>query len=542
MKKIEAKTNFTGKSASVNLDVPSGSNRTFTVEVTDKNKIVLYTGGITQSLNPGTPVTVQIPMNRTKVPVTVEVTPSGPMPIGAYTVNIIVTGEGMEEMKSETTFTEKNAIINFPAIPSGPDRKFAVEVKDEKGEILYIGITTQSLSSGKPVTISIPTNRVMVPVTIKVTSAEIQQGASYTLTISVTGEGMNKMEAQTIFTGKGSEINRDIPSGSSRIFIAEVKDKNGIILYSGTATQSLSPGKQTTVSIPIIRIQPEVIPEVIEAKMVLIPAGEFEMGTAESEIDQLVRDFASVGVQRSWFEDEVPRHTVYLDAYYIDVYEVTNAQYAKFLNEYGKNIDAVGHELLDIDSSYIDSSYCLIEKVGNTYKPKSGYENHPVIAVTWYGAAAYAQFYGKRLPTEAEWEKAARGGLVGKRYPWGDNITHDDANYDGTGGKDQWSGTSPVGSFAPNGYGLYDLAGNVWEWCADEYASDYYSKSPKNNPKGPGVAITFKNNDFTNVTTRRALRGGTWYDPLDLRCANRYYDEPSSTYYYRLGFRCSQDR
>jgi formylglycine-generating enzyme required for sulfatase activity len=218
----------------------------------------------------------------------------------------------------------------------------------------------------------------------------------------------------------------------------------------------------------------------------------------------------------------------------MDVYEVTNAQYAKFLNDYGKNTDAAGHELLNIN--------CDILKVGNTYQPKAGYENHPVICVTWYGAAAYAQFYGKRLPTEAEWEKAARGGLVGKRYPWGDDITHDNANYSGTGGKDKWDRTSPVGSFAPNGYGLYDLAGNVWEWCADEYASDYYSKSPKNNPKGPGVAITFKNNDFTNVSTWRVFRGGSWsYDPNYLRYAGRYGDDPASTFYL-VGFRCSQDQ
>jgi formylglycine-generating enzyme required for sulfatase activity len=256
--------------------------------------------------------------------------------------------------------------------------------------------------------------------------------------------------------------------------------------------------------------------------MVLIPAGEFSMGDHFNEGDS----------------DEKPVHTVYLDAFYIDVCEVTNAQYAKFLNEYGKNIDAVGHELLDIDDTG-----CLIEKVGNTYKPKAGYENHPVIYVSWYGAAAYAQFYGKRLPTEAEWEKAARGGLVGKRYPWGDDITHDNANYSGTGGNDKWDRTSPVGSFAPYGYyGLYDMAGNVWEWCADEFDSGYYSKSPKNNPKGPGIAITFKNNDFTNVSTGRVLRGGPWHDnPYNLRCANRNYDVPTGTV-IGIGFRCSQDR
>jgi formylglycine-generating enzyme required for sulfatase activity len=257
--------------------------------------------------------------------------------------------------------------------------------------------------------------------------------------------------------------------------------------------------------------------------MALIPAGEFLMGSNDGE------------------SDEKPVHTVYLDAFYMDKYEVTNAQYARFLNEYGKNTDAAGHQLLGINE---------IEKVGNTYKPKSGYENHPV-AITWYGAAAYAQFYGKRLPTEAEWEKAARGGLVGKRYPWGDNITHDNANYHGTAGnvtgrgdrgRDKWNIPSPVGSFAPNGYGLYDMAGNVWEWCADEYDSGYYSKSPKNNPKGPGVVITFTNNDFTNVNTRRVLRGGSWYDnSYYLRCADRYSNVPADTGSL-FGFRCSQDR
>jgi formylglycine-generating enzyme required for sulfatase activity len=245
--------------------------------------------------------------------------------------------------------------------------------------------------------------------------------------------------------------------------------------------------------------------------MALIPAGEFEMGSNDGE------------------GDEKPVHTVYLDAFYMDKYEVTNAQYAKFLNDYGRNPDAAGHELLDINSEY-----CLIEKVGSTYRPKSGYENHPVIEVTWYGAAAYAQFYGKRLPTEAEWEKAARGGLVGKKYPWGDEAPEGKASFGG--------GLKPVGSFAPNGYGLYDMAGNVWEWCADEYYSGYYSKSPRNNPKGPGIAITFKNNDFTNVTTRRVLRGGSWLNNPDyLRCAFRGSFVPTYTV-SDIGFRCSQDR
>jgi len=177
-------------------------------------------------------------------------------------------------------------------------------------------------------------------------------------------------------------------------------------------------------------------------------------------------------------------------------------------------------------------------KDGNTYKPVSGYETHPVVNVSWYGAAAYAQFYGKRLPTEAEWEKAARGGLVGKRYPWGDNITHDNANYSGIGGLDRWEYTSPVGSFPSNGYGLFDMAGNVWEWCADAYDGGYYSVSPKNNPKGPGTPVTFTNNDFTNVNTLRVLRGGSWYrNEYYLRVAYRTLNNPPNLN-NNVGFRC----
>ena len=254
--------------------------------------------------------------------------------------------------------------------------------------------------------------------------------------------------------------------------------------------------------------------------MVLIPAGEFSMG-----------DHHDVGIS-----NEKPVHDVYLDAFYIDKYEVTNAQYATFLNAYGKNEDAAGHELLKVGSSH-----CLIEKVGSIYQPKAGYEDHPVIEVSWYGAGAYAQFYGKRLPTEAQWEKAARGGLAGKKYPNGDTISHDDANYFGTGGRDIWNNTSPVGSFPPNGYGLYDMAGNVWDWCADEYKSTYYSESPKENPLGPGTPVFFVNDDFTNVTSLRVLRGGSWYDDIfRLRCAYRSLNGPSYTY-LNVGFRCAQD-
>jgi len=221
------------------------------------------------------------------------------------------------------------------------------------------------------------------------------------------------------------------------------------------------------------------------APMVLIPAGEFQMGSND-------------------YDDEKPVHTVYLDAFYMDAYEVTNAQYKKFM-------DATGHRAPEYWND-----------------PKYNAPNQPVGGVSWYDAKAYADWAGERLPTEAEWEKAARGGLVGKKYPWGDTLTHDEANYFGTGGKDMWEYASPVGSFAPNGYGLYDMVGNVWEWCADWYGSAYYAMSPGRNPRGPSSGSS------------RVLRGGSWsVVGSSRRVATRDSSDPTYTS-SAVGFRCAQ--
>ncbi len=190
------------------------------------------------------------------------------------------------------------------------------------------------------------------------------------------------------------------------------------------------------------------------ASMVLIHAGEFLMGATDGD---------DMGYTRE-FQKEKPQHVVYLDAFYINIFQATNAQYKKFM-------EATGHRA-----------------PGQWNKPEFNAPNNPVVGVGWYDAVAYAEGAGKRLPTEAEWENAARGGLVNARYPWGDKPldgiqcnfkdrdTDTDILYDETI-NDGYRYTAPVGSYPPNGYGLYDMAGNVFEWCADDRMTTPYPKS-----------------------------------------------------------------
>ena len=241
------------------------------------------------------------------------------------------------------------------------------------------------------------------------------------------------------------------------------------------------------------------------ADMVLIPAGEFQMGSNDGD------------------EDEKPVHTVYVDAFYMDKYEVTNAQYKAF-------VDANPEWQKDrILSAYHNGNY-LKHWNGNNYPINKG--NHPVVYVSWYAAMAYAKWADKRLPTEAEWEKAARGDLVGQKYPEGNLIDPSKANYGGSIGD-----TTPVGQYAPNAYNLYDMAGNVSEWCLGGYRKDFYARSSLRNPVSGGNISNIVPN-FTTVKSSRVLRGGSWnsLSPF-VRVANRLYSAPSDTHSLN-GFRC----
>ena len=255
---------------------------------------------------------------------------------------------------------------------------------------------------------------------------------------------------------------------------------------------------------------PDVSNQEVPAGMVLIPAGEFQMGSNNGD------------------DDEKPVHSVYVNAFYIDKYEVTNAQYKAF-------VDANPEWQKDhISEKYRDSLY-LFDWNANSYPEGKG--NYPVVNVSWYGAMAYAQWAGKRLPTEAEWEKAARGGLTGKRYPWGDLIDSSKANYGQNVGE-----ITPVGSYPANGYGLFDMGGNTSEWCLDAYDSDFYESFPRRNPFSGGN-VTEVSSNFTDVVynsenfeTWRVFRGGTWFfDPIEVSWRGKY---PPTGTDHGIGFRC----
>ena len=250
--------------------------------------------------------------------------------------------------------------------------------------------------------------------------------------------------------------------------------------------------------------------------MVSIPAGEFQMGNNI----QWFQDHPWINV-----DDELPVHTVYVDAFFMDQHEVTNLEYQQFVRA------NPSWQKDKIDEGFYDRNY-LKDWQGNAYP--AGKTRHPVVHVSWYAAMAYAEWVGKRLPTEAEWEYAARGGLSGKRYPWGDEFERDKANF-----YKEVGDTTKVGEYPLNGYGLYDMAGNVWEWCLDEYNEDFYSISPRENPFSGANGLDWVVNNFTEVKSDRVLRGGSWYDTpfTELRVTNRSSKEPLKAY-LDTGFRC----
>jgi formylglycine-generating enzyme required for sulfatase activity len=282
--------------------------------------------------------------------------------------------------------------------------------------------------------------------------------------------------------------------------------------------------------------------------MVLIPSGEFEMG-----------DHYGVGDNNA-----KPVHTVFLDEFYMDVYEVTNQQYCDFLNS------ALSQGLIEVSNgavyatggsvpyytTYPKCSYSAIERNRLIFTTVSSKANHPIVMVSWYGAAAYCNWRsrqeghegcydpstwvcdftssGYRLPTEAEWEYAARGGYHNPyyRYPWGSNEADSSMlnfNCNNPLGLPTKPYTTPVGYYQTYGYGLCDMAGNVWEWCNDRYDGSYYASSQYKNPTGPVSGIL------------RVIRGGYWSNSeSNCTVTSRCINNPSDCDAY-IGFRIVLD-
>jgi formylglycine-generating enzyme required for sulfatase activity len=242
------------------------------------------------------------------------------------------------------------------------------------------------------------------------------------------------------------------------------------------------------------------------AVMVDVPGGTFQMGSSEAEIDaafeRCEQDLRNEDCRRELYEEESPQHTVTLDAFWIDKYEVTNAQYRQCVE----------------DGACDAPTTCDWGEPTYDDESKAG---HPVICVDWSKAAAYCEWAGGRLPSEAEWEYAARG-PQGNIYPWGD----DAPTCELAGSGDCIGGTEPVGSF-PDGAswcGALDMAGSVWEWVNDWYGE--YPSAAQTNPTGPERGFN------------RGLRGGAWYDePFYMRSAHRGANSPVSSY-PGYGLRC----
>jgi formylglycine-generating enzyme required for sulfatase activity len=258
-----------------------------------------------------------------------------------------------------------------------------------------------------------------------------------------------------------------------------------------------------------------------EIELAPIPAGSFLMGDV---------------LGRSPERDTRPVHEVELDAFFLARTSVTNEQFAHFVAQTGYRTTREAAAFREVWTRYA----------------LPGRERYPVICVNWIDAAAFAVWAGLRLPTEAEWERAARGGLDGADYPWGNEHPHEDerardlCNWRGARRKpglvplnEEGWGLVPVASYPPNGYGLYDTSGNVWEWVSDLYDDRYYSVSPRHNPLGPEVdsnsrpspLVRWRDGDHLRINpdAYRAIRGGAWDNNVfGLRCCERIFARAGS--------------
>ncbi|MEO8341799.1 MAG: SUMF1/EgtB/PvdO family nonheme iron enzyme [Nitrospirota bacterium] len=353
--------------------------------------------------------------------------------------------------------------------------------------------------------------------------------------------------------GAGSQtVGRGVTARSVQDYI------EGFGIMSQENTTSTSIATESSPS-PVATAKPEPRPMTQDrevtgkdgAPMVLIPAGSFKMGSTKDEVDQAIRGCVkelekNEQTCKDWYTPELPQHNVQIDAFYFDKYEVTNRLFQQFVQQTGHRTTA---EREGSAKAFVEGKGWEEVKGASWQKPEAGATvfnsdraEHPVVSVSWEDAQAYCRWAGKRLPTEAGFEYAARAGTTTK-YWWGhgnpgarrvENLADESAKkiLKGimTGYDDGTERTAPVGSYEANLWGLHDISGNVAEWTADWYDGSYYGKSPPRNPKGPSSG------------EYRVFRGGSWdLEPFPVRSALRLRDSPSNRG-GPIGFRCAQDR
>lgn len=272
------------------------------------------------------------------------------------------------------------------------------------------------------------------------------------------------------------------------------------------------------------------------AKMVYVPGGTFPMGyEAEPLLDECAQ--FREGCREAWFEASAPPHEVTLSPYYIDAFEVSSNAYLEFLNTVGT------HEGVCFNRDCLDLNFSRIRLEDGQYTVTPSFGQNPVLGVTWFGAAAYCQWRGARLPTEAEWEMAATWDPeteVKTRYPWGDEFDGRVVSFCDASCQEPQSNPdfddghvieAPTGIF-PAGrspVGAYEMAGNVWEWVADWFSPTYYQESERENPRGPSSG------------EERVVRGGSWFDTGNFTSGViRFSADPAGSS-NTIGFRCALD-
>lgn len=319
-----------------------------------------------------------------------------------------------------------------------------------------------------------------------------------------------------------AQANYDSTTSSFAGVVTETTTAAATIIATTTATETAVPPTITPESTVTLDAGTRRVINDDELRQVFVPAGEFFMGSDAGNTD------------------EGPVHAVYLDTYWIDQMEVTNTQFAGF-------VAAAGYETTaeSTGRGWIYDGGWRVVNGANWHHPQGpgssidNLANHPVVQVSWYDAQAYCVWYGRRLPTEAEWEKAARGADQ-RLYPWGNTFDGARLNFCDVNCSESWADigvndgyaiTAPVGSYPAGAsiYGALDMVGNAWEWVADWYGGDYYTSAPYENPIGPVNG------------QRKVLRGGSWqFSNMFTRTIDREVSIPGD-YNDSIGFRCAQD-